>query len=135
MSLVAAFDTQEKALPPNLVPLAYEMLEQNLGREASLDILRVFVGSTAELVVELQTAIRIQSYKEASTALTELESSCAVVGATGISEQCSRMSQLLQNSDWAKLNDGMAELVRETRIVGQFVNELLSQALRGHFSR
>lgn len=116
-------------------PLAYDMLEQNLGKEASLDILRVFLGSTAELVVELQTAIRIQSYKEAAIALRELESSCTVVGAKGVLEQCSRLGEHLRNTDWIRLETGMSELVQETRAVGQFINELLSQALRGHFSR
>jgi HPt (histidine-containing phosphotransfer) domain-containing protein len=127
---------EELELPRSLVnPLAYEMLEQNLGKDASLDILRVFLGSTAELVVELQTSIRIQNCKEASIALHELKSSCTIVGANGVLEQCFKMEELLQKTDWNALERSMTELVRETRLVGQFINELLSQALLGHFSR
>jgi hypothetical protein len=134
--IAIAAPLEDMDIPMPLVnPLAYEMLEQNLGKEASLDILKVFLGATAELVVELQTAIRIQSYKEASIAIRELESSCTVVGAHGVLDQCFKMDELLQKPDWTALERHMAELVRETRIVGQFINELLSQALRGHFSR
>lgn len=114
-------------------PLAYEMLVQSLGKEASIDILRSFIGATAELVVELQSAIRNQNKRDAANALRELENSCAFLGAHGILTQCSRMQAHLQNNDWHRLEGTMGDLTVETRIVGQFINELPSQALRGHF--
>lgn len=113
-------------------PLAFEMLEQNLGSEASLEILNVYVRSTAELVVEIQEGIRKQSHETVSAALNELNSSCTVVGASGVVQQCTRMLQYLQKPDWKRLDGSMAELVRETRTVGQYVSELLSKPAGGH---
>jgi hypothetical protein len=134
--MAGVIDPIDLELTQSLVkPLAYEMLVSNLGKEASLDILRVFLGATAELVIELQTAIRMQNLKEATLVLRELESSCTVVGANGVLDQCFCMEEFLLKADWAGLNGCMGQLIIETRAVGQFISELLSQALRGHFSR
>lgn len=113
-------------------PLAFEMLEQNLGSEASLEILDVYVRSAAELVIEIQEGIRKQSHSTVSTALNELNSSCTVVGASGIVQQCNIMLKYLQKADWARMEGCMAELVRETRTVGQYVSELLSKPVDRH---
>jgi HPt (histidine-containing phosphotransfer) domain-containing protein len=134
--MASAVDPMDLEITQVLIkPLAYEMLESNLGKEASLDILKAFLGSTAQLVLELQVALCKQNTREATLVLREIESSCTVVGANGVLDQCFMMEEHLQKSDWKALDGCMIKLAQETGLVSQFINQLLSQAIRKHFRR
>lgn len=116
-------------------PISHDMLEESLGKEASLDILRTFLRATAELVVELQLAIRNKSILDTVNIVGELKHSSTVVGASGMLAQCIRIEDFAKNGSWSDLESGMDELVRETRAVGQFINQLLSSDFKPKFGQ
>ena len=115
-------------------PVALAMLQQSLGHESALEILKSFLSFASEVIVELQDAIRGRREGDAHIALAELSNSCTVIGASSLLKGCIMMEQELENGDWTRVEHCMNGLVRETRCVGQFISELLSPAAAEPFS-
>ena len=109
-------------------PIAIGMLQDSLGDEGAREILRMFISFASEIIVELQDAIRTRKAADARRSLSELSNSCSVTGASALLKGCIVLEQELSQPDWDRVEHCMNALIREMRCVGQFINELLSQA-------
>jgi HPt (histidine-containing phosphotransfer) domain-containing protein len=128
----AASSTPKCVPPPEITvrtgndPIAFDMLQQSLGRDAAREVLQTFRPFAAELLNELQNAIVARNAKAIHESLSELSSSCSVIGACSLLKCCILMEEELLKPDWERLERCMVTLIDESRVVGAFIKKLLS---------
>ena len=94
-------------------PIDLPALKTETGDEAFSDILTVFVASTAGLIREAEQAIFAQNVKQARGVVSELMSSCTVIGAPRMIELCRQMDELITQERWIVVGQRFSEMVRE----------------------
>lgn len=125
---VAASSINDKdcTFPVNTGPIAYDMLEQSLGKATALDVLNTFVGFAGECIAELRTSVRSNNTRQARAITSELSHSCSVIGAAELLKSCILLEEELEDPDWKRVQACMSDVAAETRAVADRVTQLLS---------
>lgn len=94
-------------------------LEEMLGSEETGEILNLFVTSTEELLVRIDTALAGKDSKALREAAHELKGACSSVGAASMAQSCFELEQAARNEEWdtvPNLQIGLTETFESARV-------------------
>lgn len=95
-------------------PLNFARLEENLGKEAAVEVLNAFIGYARDAVAELKQCLQRQNAGQACALVRELKSSCAIVGAARLLSCLHRLESAFAAHDREKIEVCVDDVQRET---------------------
>jgi CheY-like chemotaxis protein/HPt (histidine-containing phosphotransfer) domain-containing protein len=101
-------DSEDELKPPP--PINWDGLKNSCGQEGALEILRIFVESSRDIVHRLENALQANDLRVMKLAAHELKGASASVGSQQMASVCKQLEEAVKEQDQENINKGMLQL-------------------------
>jgi signal transduction histidine kinase/HPt (histidine-containing phosphotransfer) domain-containing protein/BarA-like signal transduction histidine kinase len=109
------------------LPLNWKGLQESCGEDGALEILRIFISSSSEIINRLERAVVICDLSEIKSATHELKGASASVGSLSLANTCKQLEDLTntQSPNFLAMNDCVQALKGYFQVVISFSQKVL----------
>jgi CheY-like chemotaxis protein len=117
--------TPEAQPPESGQPVDVAVLSEMLGSEETVEILKLFVVSSQELLDKIQQSLAAHDSAALKEAAHTLKGACSSIGANSMWRECLELEKAAKADDWIILPEQYAVLEHKFQEAKQFINNSL----------